>query len=501
MAIDTSTTFDKVRLYALDSTDGPDEIVRIEVRSGGNFVEKLRPREGTHRYGWDTDSTEFGIVRDAVAEGNATFEYYDRQRQVHQAADLPQRLKWMEEANVVKNEVDREQGIDDSDRPPSSLVVYKAAVNAPTEDPPCWDTTNNTWDKWRAAIEDAGFMVFDKPTPAAGEVVWEIKATYARSGGVYECVYDEWDTDGTLYSIDNGATFTTDRPANNQSGNSSINYIRRYNSELGEWEDTPFSPDFQGTSSGTGTSLSHRSFGELTVGNKYIQASSYLPRYFLARGLQNGQTVKVGVGLDYREEWNGPILLRGYCEIPDDMIPLVAPHEIEDDSLPMPVAGKTFLFVMDNVGRMNWGLIRNADRITNYYGDYHRFTGLFRSNALGTLLKSINATETVLRLSVKPRGIAQGTVLYLKRDGHTESVVVTATPSFSPFVASQAEGGYEYWAVNVNRGGRDGATSWAVNSKWYADFIGGQRHSHFVIFDKRNIHAASEIRLYQVLDQ
>lgn len=500
MAITAATEFDRVRLIAETASAGPDRIIDIALMNSGASVEFLAPINGDYILGWDPTTPEFVIVRQAVESGAAEFEYVDRQGAIYSPGEeIPGQSVWMVEANPIKREIDLASRIEGEDSPPAGLIVYKAAVSAPTEDPPLWSATNNTWDKWRTAIEAAGYSVITPPTPGAGEFLWEIKATYARTGGVYECVYDEWATDATLYSTDNGLTYSTTRPPNTAVGNARINYVRRYNATLGQWVDEPFSPQFQGA---TGGALAHRSFVEHTRGNRYIQSSAELPRNYLTRGLQSGRVVKVGVELLLREDWHDDFFLSGYTEVPIDRIPLVAPSEVADASAVVPVPRKTILFSMSEQGRLGWGFVESAAQVNDYYGDHHKFTACFRSNPVGTLAAAVSATDTVLRLAVRPHDIDASTVLYfVAADGHVESMALTLAPSQTPFVATAEEGGYEYWPVNVGRGGRDGARAWPEGAKWHADLSSGQQHSTMTVYHKSNIHAASEVRLYQVFDQ
>lgn len=500
MAITEATEFDRVRIIANEGDDVPREILYIDLMLNGARVESLQPIDGNANYGWDPTTTEFGIVRRAVESGDAEFEYLDtRGAHYSPGEDVPAYSQWMVDENPIKNEIDLASSIEETDSPPAAVVIYKAQATAPTADPPRWSATNNTWDKWRAAIEAAGYSVITPPTPGGGEFLWEIAATYARTDGVYECVFDEWATDATLYSTDNGVTYSTTRPANTPVGNARINYIRRFNASLGQWVDEPFSPQFQGSAGG---GLAHRSFVEHTRGNRYIQSSAELPRDYLTRGIQSGRVVKVGVELLLREDWHDDFFLRGYTEVPIDLIPLVAPSEVGDASSAVPVARKTFAFSMSEQGRLGWGIVETPAQVNDYYGDHHKFSACFMSNPYGTLAAAISATDTVLRLAVRPTGITTGSTIYLvAADGHTESVRPTLAPSQTPFVAPAAEGGYEYWAVNVARGGRDGARAWPAGAKWHADFSTGQEHSVMRVFSKSNIHAASEVRLYQAFDQ
>ncbi len=497
MAITNDTEFNLVHVLAASGVNNR-YISGILLYLASARVEQLRPINTDPIEGWDTTSDEFAIVKDAIDAGTATYRYRGPNGVIYSEDTLPLRHQWMKTANPLEQARTAEQEVESTDSPPSSLVVYKASVSAPTEDPPDWSETNNTWPKWRAAIEAAGFSV-DEPDTTGEEVVWTIKARYARTDGDYECTWDSWRTDGTLYTTDNGATWTTTVPNRNTLGLSQVTHIRRYNVALGEWEEEPHAPQYQGVT-GVNLSVLERSAGTIGSGTRYFYGTDSFPRRFQIRGIQVGKTTHVGFRLLLRSAWNSEPYLRGYVEFPIDLIPLTAPHEVEDSDVVVPVSGRTLLVRMDEGGDMHVGQVNAASRLTDYFGDEHRFTCYFRSNAHGALATAATATDTEVHFDNRPDDITAGSILYVGSGATQERMHVQSVNRTQQTHAD----GHTYYALDVARHpaghtsnpGRAHAAGTKVT-------VGRPTvtHEYLVITGKANLHAASEIYVWRIADQ
>lgn len=493
MAITNDTEFNYVLIYASDGHDGR-YVHNIQLYLGSQQVTLLNAIRSNPFEGWDTTSDEFTIVKNAIDAGTATYRYRGPDGTIYDDDSLPLRHQWMKTANPLEQARTAEQEVEETDVNPSVAMIYVAQTAIPTAEPPSWSETNNTWEKWKAAIEAAGYVALDPPTPADGEFLWSIQASYSRIDGEYECYFDEWKTGGTLYSRDNGASWSSSPPARNTAGFSLVTHIRRYNASVGAWEDHPHNPQFQGK---TGSALSQaaRSTQIFNTGNNYIYASADLPRAFSIAHIQVGKTTHVGVELLLHDSWTSEVILRGRTDIAIDGIPMVAPHQFDSGDV-VPLAQYAYLFKMDEGGAMSHGRIESVDRIDNYFGDHHRFVGYFESHPYGKLVQAISATDTELRFSSRTDDINIGEILHIVDDDDHESTRVTAINR-----EQQGSGADAYYAITVSRGGGGtGAKAFPAGAKVSA--VRRDQHiAKFVITKKANIHAASRILVHRTLDQ
>ena len=370
-------------------------------------------------------------------------------------------------------------------------------MDAPTTTPPSWSSTNNTWAKWKAAIEDAGFSV-TVPDTTGEEKVWKIKASYSQIQGDFECEFGAWNTDTIRYSKDNGRSWTQTPIALDGRGSSRVTHIQTYNSVRGEWETERNSPQFQGFSGSRAAEL-NSSHAPWSANNRFIYASADLPRKWRMVGLQEGNTVKVGFQLVVRDSWTGAPVAQGYVEYPEPLIPKVSPHEFNANEIVIP--NKTFLLKVDRTGEAELGLISDISQLDDYFGDYHRCLFHFRANPNGKLMKAMGVTGSELRFSNIPNGITDASVLHIHDDARRETVTIQSV-NRTVQTATEEEGGYEYYEITVNRGmaAPNSGQSWPVGTLVTADQR-GIKHAEVRITAKRNLHAASQFIVYRLLDQ
>ena len=153
MAITSSTTFDKVRI-ACDCRNG--SISTVHVRNDGDRVAASNSLEP-----WSTesaDTAQLEIMREAVQDGTATVEYYDRHtRAVTQYDDLPLQhaiihtLHQMHPDNrwrTIPALITKSNFIEDSDTG-QAQIEFKGNINTPAFEPE-GDTVTFGLEQWEA---------------------------------------------------------------------------------------------------------------------------------------------------------------------------------------------------------------------------------------------------------------------------------------------------------------------------------------------------------------
>lgn len=501
MAITSSTVFDRVYFVASLLIGDPPRFNGIWLMQGSAIVAALDPlRDDNPESGYDEDSAEVGIIEDAISSGSAEFRYYDQEADIaYEKDDVPASLEWLIRRNFIQARIDREQEIEATEVFPATALVFKVQATAPTGTPPLFSAINNTWSRWKAAIEAAGYSV-DIPTSVpSGEFAWKTMASYSYVDGMYECFYDGWTTASTRYSFDNGVTWLVDPSGLSNERMSFVTHIQRYNAVRRRWEETENSPQHQQE----GGSVEFKSADYSTPWH-YIYGHADMPRE-IPLAVDVGNTIKLGIELRQATQWfstgQTPKFEKSAAvELMIESIELVAPHEIADDNPVIPHDQKTYMLAMSPGGGLAIAKIDSEAILNDYLGDHHRLTLFFKSNPHAVLQKAIDGDDTVLRYSNKPNGlISQGSglqQLYITHGDQQDSVPLQSVDR-TERTATAEEGGYKYYDVTVS--GRDGR-SYPAGSIITVD---SNRiiYRDMVISAKRNLHAGSQIRVYRILDQ